>query len=577
MMKVMFSRTFFFLWLGFIVLFSRTHSIAQVPIPEDYLPNGRVSEYVQAASKFLKSSPNDRFAPRVTFDLYTLFSSIGKTSEAEQLRSKLLLDYPHSFQAGYLITTFEDAGKFSEFLDSLIQSKYKDDPKNLPKSFCRLYKVGLQRFRGHKDLSENLNLLLKGYVLSQVAKEQDVEKQIRKNLAIKQIEVEDETEQELLAITLSRTFSHPERIQKLHKLEGNTLASFLKSVYLEGLDPESAKLPAMQLIRVENQIEAKEFADAIAMIEALPAESRNTLKVRYWKGFCFYALGKDAEALKEFGDIYNADPNGPWASTVKAFGEGILNVNTAMSQQADYLHLLIQSLLSGTEVFQVKVVYDNSQSEKHPLHVYLGVVPKQNFMEVSFTRGNELMFAYRTTNVDSTLYFQTEAIIHHFPKPGPIISPTFDLKKEQDGGFQFSMEASMETNFSAAKKKSQKMLETPILNSKVGIQELLNYTYRNQGICPLPPQKVGDEIIHVGLLANKRKPSVNNFRMIQDASGQLVKMEFPEIQLTDMQYGSAESVKLTPPAWPEKQVKQHDQLDIALFFRVFSVLSQLVK
>ena len=87
---------------------------AQVPIPEDYLPAGRVGEYVQAASSFLKNSPTDRFAPRVTFDLYTLFSSMGKTKEAEQLRGKLLLDYPLSFQAGYLITTFEDASKFSD-------------------------------------------------------------------------------------------------------------------------------------------------------------------------------------------------------------------------------------------------------------------------------------------------------------------------------------------------------------------------------------------------------------------------------------------------------------------------------
>lgn len=565
------------IWLGLTLFFIAKSLAAQVPIPEDYLPNGRISEYVQAASKFLKSSPSDRFAPRVTFDLYTLFSSIGKTKEAEQLRSKLLLDYPHSFQAGYLITTYEDAGKFAKFLDALIQNKFKDDPKNLPKSFCRLYKVGLQRFRGHKDLSENLPLLLKGYVLSQVAKEEDIEKQIRKNLAIKQIEIEDETEQELLAITLSHTFSIPERIQKLHNLEGDKLANFLKSVYLEGLDPETAKLPAMQMIQIENSVEEKEFGEAISLIQALPPESQNLLNVRYSKGFCHYALGQDAEAIKEFGDIFKADPNGKWAHSVKTFGEGILNVNTALAQQSDFFHQLIQGLLSDTEVFQVKVVHKSSKSDKPPLHVYFGVMPDQNFMEVSFTRGNELFFAYRTTNVDSTLYFQNEALIHHFPKPGPILSPTFDLKKEADGSFQFSAEASMETNFSAAKKKSQKLLETPILNTKSSIHELLSYTFRTQGICPLQAQKVGEETVYVGLLPSNRKPVVQSFKLVQDASGKLVKMEFPEIQLTDLQYGPSDSVKLTPPAWPQKQVKKHDQLDIALFFQVFSVLSQLVK
>jgi tetratricopeptide (TPR) repeat protein len=565
-------------WIpSFLLLLFGNSANSQVPIPEDFLPNGRVSEYVQAATNFLNTTPKDRFAPRVAFDLYTLFSSIGKKEESEKLRSKLLLEYPHSFQAGYLITTFEDASKFAKFLDTLIQEKYKEDPKGLPESFCRLYKVGLQRFRGHKDLSESFTLLLKGYVLSQVANDEEIERQIRKNLALKQIAIEDATQQELLTIVLSRTFSIAERIQKLHDFQGDKLASFLKRVYLEGLDPEAANSPEMQLIKVENRMEDKEFSQALSLIGNLPPELILAPKVRYWKGLCYYGLGKDEEALKEFGDLYNAEPNGPWASTVKAFGEGILAVNDSFAQQADLLHQLMQALISGTEVFQVKVVHDNPDDQKEPLHVYLAILPKQNFMEVSFTRGNDLFFAYRTTNVDSTLYFKSEPIIHHFPKPGPILSPTLDVQKDPDGGFNFSAEASIETNFSAAKQKSQKLLETPILNSRNGIHELLVYAYRKQGICPLKAQKIGEEIVYTSLMPDKRKPGIEYFKLVQGPTGKLAKLEFPEIQLTDLQYGTADSVKLSPPAWPQKQVRNHEQMDISLFFQVFSVLSQLVK
>jgi len=550
---------------------------AQVPIPEDYLPAGRVGEYVQAASSFLKNSPTDRFAPRVTFDLYTLFSSMGKTKEAEQLRGKLLLDYPLSFQAGYLITTFEDASKFAKFLDGLIEKLYKKEPAGLPRSFCRLYSVGLNRFRGHRDLSENLPLLLKGYLFAQIAKDADLEKQIRKNLALKQIELDDPTEQELLEISLSRTLSVEERILRLHVIEGEKLANFLKRVYLESLDAETAKLASIQKVKIQNRLEDKQFSEALTLINALPAEVKQAPEVRFWQGLSYYGLGQDSKALQVFGEIYNGNPEGAWAQTVKAFGEGLLAVNTSIEQQSVLIHQFIQTMLGDTEVFQVQLVHEGESGNPKPLYVYVGVLPKQNFMEITFTKGNELILAYRTTNVDSTLFFKDESVIHHFPKPGPIISPTMNVEKSEDGGFTFSAEASMESNFSAAKKKSQLLLRTPILNSQKGLQELLAYTYRKHGICPLPSSKSGDSLIYSGLLPNYQKPGLEKFQFVQNASGRLVKMQFPGIQLTDLQYGPASAVKLTPPAWPEKSVQHHQQLDIALFLRVFAVLAELIK
>lgn len=564
-------------WL-FLCLFWGTGLQAQVPIPEDFLPSGRVGEYVKAATSFLKNSPQDRFAPRVTFDLYTLFASIGKTAEAEQLRGKLLLDYPLSFQAGYLITTFEDASKFAKFLDGLIDKLYEKDPAGLPKSFCRLYSVGLTRFRGHHDLSEDLSLLLKGYLFSQVAKESDLEKQIRKNLALKQIEVDDPTEQELLEVSLSRTLSVEERILRLHAIEGEKLANFLKRVYLETLDEKTANLPSIQRVKIQNRLEDKQFSEALVLINALPVEAKKAQDIRFWQGLSYYGLGQDAEALKVFGEIYNENPQGAWAETVKGFGEGLLAFTTSIEQQSVLIHQFIQALLTETEVFQVRLVYEG-ENGRHPtpLHVYVGVLPKQNFMEITFTKGNELILAYRTTNVDSTLFFKDESVIHHFPKPGPILSPTMNVEKSEDGGFTFSAEASMESSFSAAKKKSQLLLDTPILNTQKGIQELLIHTYRKHGICPLPYSKVGDSFIYSGLLPEYQKPGLEKYALVQNAKGRLVNMQFPGIKLTDLQYGTAAKVQLTPPVWPEKSVQNHQQLDIPLFLRVFAVLAEIIK
>ena len=93
--------------------------VAQVPIPEDYLPSGQGEEYLKAAGQFLEKNASDRFAPRVAFDLFTVSSSMGSNAIADAARARLLFDYPQSFQAGFLYTTFEDAADFRNFLNEI--------------------------------------------------------------------------------------------------------------------------------------------------------------------------------------------------------------------------------------------------------------------------------------------------------------------------------------------------------------------------------------------------------------------------------------------------------------------------
>lgn len=563
-------------WLVVLSGLAATPALGQVPIPEDFLPSGRVGEYVQSSSAFLKKTPGDRFAPRVAFDLYVLFSSMGKKAEAEQLRGKILLDYPHSFQAGYLITTFEDAGKFASFLDALAEKMFAKDPKGVSKGFCRLFKVGLQRFRGHPELSENLSLLLKGYLFSQVAGEKELGSQFRKNLALKEISLEGDQEREIVQIALSRTATVEDRILQLHVMEGDKLARFLKKIYLSALDEATAALPSIRRVKILAALEEKEHAEALGLIESLPDADRNLPEIMYWKGLCHFGLGQDAEAVAVLTQVYKGDPQGKWAGTVKAFGEGILTFNRAVEQQADLCHRLVQGLLKDTEVFQVRVTYEGKDGQP-PMHVYVGVMPGKNFMEVSFTKGEELIFAYRTTNIDSTLFFKDEPVIHQFPQPGPILSPSLDVERKPEGGFSFNAEASMETNFSAAKKKSQVLLDSPLLSTKAGIQELLAYSFRKQGACPLQANQAGEDFVYQGLLPTLHKPGVKLYSFKQNALGKVIGIGLPSLQLTNLQYGSAAQVQLTPPEWPEKQVQNHAQLDIALFLRVFSVLAELVK
>ena len=115
----------------------------QVPIPEDYLPAGRTTDYLAAAQQFLDQHAGDRFAPRVAFDLYTVSSSMGRKDLSANARARLLFHYPQSFQAGYLFTTFKDAGDFRTFLNQQAEQHFETNPAGLPEKFCQVFKIGL--------------------------------------------------------------------------------------------------------------------------------------------------------------------------------------------------------------------------------------------------------------------------------------------------------------------------------------------------------------------------------------------------------------------------------------------------
>ena len=156
--------------------------VAQVPIPEDYLPSGRGEEYLKAAGQFLEKNSSDRFAPRVAFDLFTVSSSMGSNAIADAARARLLFDYPQSFQAGFLYTTFEDAEDFRNFLNERTEQQFEKNPAELPEKFCQVFKIGLMRFKGSSELAGDFSLLLKAYAFSQITQDTELASMARREL-----------------------------------------------------------------------------------------------------------------------------------------------------------------------------------------------------------------------------------------------------------------------------------------------------------------------------------------------------------------------------------------------------------
>ena len=132
--------------------------VAQVPIPEDYLPSGRGGRVLEGRWAVFRKNASDRFAPELPLIFFTVSSSMGSNAIADAARARLLFDYPQSFQAGFLYTTFQDAEDFRNFLNERTEQQFEKNPQNCPEKFCQVFKIGLMRFKGSSELAGDFSL-----------------------------------------------------------------------------------------------------------------------------------------------------------------------------------------------------------------------------------------------------------------------------------------------------------------------------------------------------------------------------------------------------------------------------------
>ena len=569
-----------FSWKSFLAIFLSPVGLfaqAQVPIPEDFLPAGRAQEYLIAASQFLEKHAGDRFAPRVAFDLYTVSSSMGRSSVAEAARTQLLFHYPQSFQAGFLFSTFEDANDFRKFLNKQTELLFENNPGVVPEKFCQIFKIGLQRFKGSPELLGDFSILLKAFAFSQITQDTELTSLTRQELALKRIEVDDGTVLQTLNVCMDLKYSLLERVLGLHGIRDNADARFIKKIFMVRLPEEQKSDFRIIRIRAEEALRLRNFEESLRQIDLLTVEQQNDPQVLFWKARCQFSNNADSKAVQTLSQLFQSFPQSPWAPSARAYGEGILQLAANSQTHVDALHTMVQSLIKGMDVFQATLEFQRKEANSAPITIYVGVMQSRNYLELSVRDNAGIRFAYRTGEKDSALFLKEESKIYHFSKPGPIPSPRFKLEKKADGTFYISADASIEPSFKHAKSQNEGLLNSPFLKTPAGLRVLFDYSVRKLGVCPLPLQPGATGSTFEWIVPRVAEPQLDRLRFQLNPAGRLTGIFFPQFRLSQIHYGGVGEVQLNPPAWPEATVEKHKELDAAVFLRVFSSLAALAK
>jgi hypothetical protein len=77
------------------------------------------------------------------------------------------------------------------------------------------------------------------------------------------------------------------------------------------------------------------------------------------------------------------------------------------------------------------------------------------------------------------------------------------------------------------------------------------------------------------LRAEARRPKLRRIEIHFSPDAMLTRVDFGQWTCKDLQYGSRESVVLSPPCWPELPVTSREDLEVATLFRLFAAVTSM--
>ena len=535
---------------------------------ERFLKRGDMQAYEREAQDFLKTHPESEFAPRAALDLLIYATAADRKDLAEEMQLKLALDYPESMQASYLQRTFAKDEDYRKLLAKLLERNARSPRDDFPKAYQRALGAGTKRFG--KGLLNDSDFLLKSAIIVGATGDADAQQTLM--AVFHELAKNEEALRKIAGIAADEKRPSAERAQALHQESENATAAFLRDFFLSRLSAEEKESAGIRRVIADSHLVKARFSDALALLEKLPADA-DPDKVLFQRIWCHASKGEPAKVAALQSELDEKFPQSPWCKEGHAVLHAAENAEKNMGLYAEALHAFADDAKKQFGALECTILSDGGDASKK-LTVYLALSTGTNYLELQIRQGADLMLAYRSTGKDASLFSKDDAAIHHFLQPGPVPIPVLNLERDKDGSFQFTFNAQFQSGFKGAAADSPTLLDSPFLSTREGALDLLRSTPRTGALLADVTESAGVRKFAL-VFRDALKPGSTEVAIMISPDHRITRLHAGKFELRDIRYGPADSVKFTPPAWPEAKTVTAETFDIAYFFKFFGKVMEI--
>jgi hypothetical protein len=531
----------------------------------DMLDGGDTAGFVEHARRRIDTQFEGPETPRLLIDL--LAAALHEKNDAVAADAKACMVYfhPDSYLAPLVLQTFPNENAYRDFLKVRIDDLPADLEAPYARRHCAAVRLGLRQ----RDCLTGGSFLLRTCLLAQLAGDYHLAALCRERLEL-------ETDNDIRGtaeIVFDDRLGGVERVTKLHALDSSDARWCMRYFRLRLNDDEQAE-PAIRGIAAEELLNSRKFAEALPLIDGLLVGD-NDPRLLFWRVWCLAATDQVAQAHATHATLLEAHPDSPWTATAGELLAACQHRQKVAPQYARALAKAIADWKQGVDSFEMTIDYRPEDGREFV--VYVGFDTRRQLLELSLAEGGQTVLAYRTTRDASAYLMAGEPAVHRVRRPGFVPVPRLNIDRNQQGSFefQFGLDLKASASFDLLRQAQQRTLDSPLLSSEAGIQSILDRQLARGGYMLAPLDDDRGATRYAWKTPLGKEPGCDTMSFIVAPDGRLTSLSTERVTCHGLRYGASGSFELSPPAWPDLPVVEHDQMDASIGMRMLTAAVSL--
>jgi hypothetical protein len=531
------------------------------PEPEQFVDEGRYSDYAAKAESYLIAQPDAPASPRVAMDLLIAAEVFDDRASAIKMSELLLSEYPTSLQARYMVANLHEASDFTGLMAEIASEGMQNMPAEFPVKYMQAERLGLARF-GATALGSGAPLI-RTTLLARLAGDTQMA-----GACIQLMNSPSQADERQVLIAVADD-SRPviDRLKQLHTLTNRALAVPFEQYLLDKLSDADRQTSDVLRIEAENDLFTGQLSDSLPLLKKMAPGGVLEPRLAFWQAWATAAAGNSADAAALMNQLAQTAGNDPWGKQAADLAPALGNVDNSVNHNVEAALLASRGLTNGLDQIEAQATYIRPDGVK--LDAYFAHVGGKLF-ELEIQRDGKTFFVYRDTDKDCTIFLDGQPAIYHSDKPGVVLVPMLAIRRLGNnflfaGGMKFTYQLD---DFETA---LTNILGSPNLSTRDGLQDLLNSTVR-RGIVPLPPTTAGGNTVYAWVKPSLDTPDVTRVEFTVASNDQITAISSGQFNLTNLKYGPAGSFALTKPAMPTGKTIESGPLDANLVAHLVSTV-----
>ena len=549
---------------------SGSQAVMPYPMAEQYLPEGRVDDYIKDASKFIAANPKSQFVPRLALDLFMLGTINRNADLINRIKLLILFDHSTSLPAAHIVSTEKDANSYRSFLSAVATQQAGKLSLKRARQFMQAIRLGV-KYQGAAVL-DTPHFLLQAAALARFANDDRIYKGALSRFQRQQNLSDDFKRLAGIAFGEANKDNPKAKVMALHKFPNHPTARFLESHFLNTLSNDQRKDPAIMLLMAENELQRRDFAAALYLLEkiVLPAEEARIDLLSAW---CQIGMDNRRSATEILAKLKSEHAGDPWAALAPQIEAAITNLDHNRKHYAGGHFAIVRKLRDGVGQLQLRAQINQGDDL---VKFIVQVVPEDKFMQIMINRNGEVRWAYETTGDSSRLYVKTpnEQLIQEFSTPSMVPVPTLRVTTTGRGlNISPSVQLVPSLDKSAAM-YAQMFTASPLLATAEGHEEMIDRIVKT-GQLPAPTTKTPDGHLVFNWIRpslDEPKMSTVSYTLRPDHTLGIIRTDKFVAELT---YGDKGGFEFSPLEWPAVQSVKRDQMDAAALIQLVTQIVSL--